>query len=102
METITIQPVPSQLIKVVLGGQNCQIAIYSKPQGLFFDLNSNGSNVVLGVIAHDANPLISARYLGFIGNLIFVDTQGSSNPTYDGLGTRYTLTYLNAAENVLI
>jgi hypothetical protein len=40
--------------------------------------------------------------MGFIGNLLFVDTQGSSDPTYDGLGSRFSLVYLTAEEYALI
>ena len=37
--------------------------------------------------------LVRESYLGFVGQLVFVDMQGSSDPTYDGLGSRYLLTY---------
>lgn len=102
MQEIPIQPVPSQIAKVVLGGQNCQILIYQKPQGLFVDINADGSDIVTGVIARDAVPLVCREYAGFVGNLIFIDTQGASDPTYDGLGSRYSLVYLTAEEYALI
>lgn len=98
MQVIPIQPVPSQQLQVVLAGQNCQIAIYQKPQGLFFDLTSNGVSICTGVIAQDANPLNPISYTGFQGNLVFTDTQGNSDPVYTGLGSRYQLVYLTAAE----
>lgn len=98
MQLIPIQPVPSQQLQVVLAGQNCQIAIYQKPQGLFVDLSSNGVTISLATIAQDANPLNPISYSGFLGNLVFTDTQGSTNPVYTGLGSRYQLIYLTAAE----
>ena len=102
MQNIPIQPIPSQLVKVVLGGQNVQIFIYQKDQGLFVDINSDGVDIVVGVIARDAVPIICREYMGFIGNILFVDTQGGSDPTYNGLGSRFSLVYLTADEYGLI
>lgn len=102
MQNIPMQPIPSQLVKVVLGGQNVQIFIYQKDQGLFVDINSDGVDIVVGVIARDAVPIICREYMGFIGNILFVDTQGSSDPTYSGLGSRFSLVYLTADEYGLI
>jgi hypothetical protein len=102
MQTIPLQPVPTQATKVVLGGQNVQLLIYQKPQGVFVDINADGTDIVVGVIARDAVPLMCRDYLGFIGNLLFVDTQGNSDPSYDGLGSRFSLVYLTAEENALI
>ena len=102
MQTIPLQPVPSQSTKVVLGGQNCQILICQKQQGCFVNINSDGVDIVAGVIARDAVPLVCREYAGFVGNLLFVDTQGGSDPSYEGLGERWTLVYLTAEEYALI
>lgn len=98
MQQITLQPVPSQQLQVVLGGQNCQIAVYMKGSAMFVDVNANGADISTCVIARDAIPLVPTTYLGFVGNLLFTDTQGTSDPTYDGLGSRYQLVYLTASE----
>lgn len=98
MQVIPLQPVPSQQLQVVLGNQNCQIAVYLKGKHLFVDVNSNGADISIAVIAHDVVPLVPTTYLGFVGNLIFTDTQGTSDPTFDGLGSRYQLVYLTASE----
>ena len=102
MQEIQIQPVPSQITKVVLGAQNCQILIYQKPQGMFVDINVNGSDIVTGVIARDAVPLVCRHYVGFSGNILFIDTQGKDGPNYKGFGTRFSLVYLTAEEYALI
>ena len=39
--------------------------------------------------------LVPTAYLGFSGWLVFVDTQGSEDPQYAGLGTRWVLVYLD-------
>ena len=102
MQSVHLQPVPSQSTKVVLGGQNCQILVYQKPQGVFVDINADGVDISVGTIARDAVPLISREYAGFSGNLLFIDSQGSADPSYDGLGSRFDLVYLTAEEYALI
>ena len=97
-QQITLQAVPAQTLSIVLSGQNCQLSLYQKPQGLFVDLNADGADISIAVLAHDVVPLVPSAYLGFIGNLLFTDTRGSSDPTYDGLGVRYQLVYLTASE----
>lgn len=98
MLQIPLQPVPSQQLQIVLGGQNCQIAVYMLGTHIFVDLNVNGADISIAVIARDGISLVPTAYLGFVGNLIFVDTQGSSDPTFDGLGLRYQLLYVTAAD----
>jgi len=102
MEAIPLKPVASQITRVVLAAQNCQIYLYQKEQGLFFDLNVNGIDIVSGVIARDMVPLVCREYLGFAGNLIFVDSQGAIDPVYTGLGSRFELVYLTADEYALM
>ena len=102
MQTVPLQPVPSQSTKVVLGGQNCQILVYQKPQGVFVDINADGVDISVGTIARDAVPLVSREYAGFSGNLLFIDSQGSADPSYDGLGDCFALVYLTAEEYALI
>jgi len=102
MQEISLQAVPSQVTKVVLEGQNCQIFIYQKDAGLFVDLNVNGSDIVTGIIARDMDPVVCREYNLFVGDLIFVDTQGSDDPNYTGLADRFALVYLNEVENGLI
>ena len=106
MQVIPIQPVPSQQVLCVLGGQNCQISIYQRAgrgfTNLYVDLNSNGTNMFLATLAHNAVPLDPCNsYDGFEGNLFFIDTQGVDDPEYTGLGTRWFLVYLTPAELLL-
>lgn len=102
MQTVPLQSVPSQSTRVVLGGQNCQISLNQKPQGLFFDLSVDGVAIVNNIIARDAVPLVCREYVGFTGNLLFVDTQGSADPDYTGLAAKFSLVYLTAEEYVLV
>lgn len=100
MQTVPLQPVPSQTLAVNLGGQACQISVYQKLYGLFVDLYvDNGQTpIIVGVLAENLNRIVRSAYLGFQGDLAFQDTQGSRNPDWSGLGTRYLLRYLTAAD----
>jgi hypothetical protein len=102
MQAIPLQSVPSQTVRCVLGGQNCQIGLNQKDQGLFFDLSSDNVEIASAVICRDTAMLVSRGYSGFLGNLFFIDTQGSSDPNYAGLTGRFSLVYITAAENALI
>lgn len=92
---IPISAVASQSFTIQLGGQNCAINIYQLSTGLFFDLAVNGSDIVNTMICLNLVGLVREEYLGFIGQLAFVDTQGTDDPTYDGLGTRFQLVYIS-------
>jgi hypothetical protein len=98
MQQIALQAVPSQQLQIVLANQNCQIAVYQRSTGLYVDLNVGGADISIGVLALNLNPLVPTAYLGFAGNMLFVDTLGSTDPIYTGLGARYQLLYLTAAD----
>lgn len=93
MQVIPLTAVASQSFTVQLNGQNCEINIYQKSTGLYFDLTVNGESIVNTMICLNAVGLVREVYLGFIGQLVFIDTQGSDDPYYTGLGSRYVLTY---------
>lgn len=102
MQTVPLQPVPAQITRTVLGGQNCQIRVAQKGDFMYFDLNSNGAEIVTSVIIRDAVPLLARAYTGFSGNFVFIDTQGSDDPGFDGVGSRFNLVYLTTEEDALI
>lgn len=91
---VTLQPVASQQVQTVLGGQQCQIAVYVKNQCMFLDMMVNGTQVIYAVQCKNLVSLIPTAYIGFVGWLMFIDTQGSEDPKYTGLGSRWQLLYL--------
>lgn len=98
---IPLRAVPNQTLTTLLGNQNCRINVYQKFFGLFLDLTVVGSTTVpitTGALCEWNNPLVRYSYLGFIGDLCFIDTQGQSDPDYTGLGSRFQLVYLEAAD----
>ncbi|MEN4918189.1 hypothetical protein ABE485_05920 [Achromobacter spanius] len=82
----------------MLSGQNCQISVYQKTTGIYLDLEVDNSPIVTTVLCHDRVRLVRSAYLGFFGDLTFVDTQGHADPQYENLGSRFVLAYLEALE----
>ena len=95
---MTIQVIPitataAQKFDILLGTQNCTISLYQKNTGLFFDMTVDGNSCVNTVICLNLVGLVREAYYGFIGQIGFVDTQGTDDPTYEGLGDRFQLVY---------
>jgi hypothetical protein len=97
-QIVPLQAVPSQTTQIVLASQNCQINVYQSPVALFIDLFVNDEPVRVGIIAQNLNLIVREAYLGFSGDFVFQDTQGSSDPIFSGLGSRFQLLYLAAAD----
>lgn len=89
---------PNQVLTVTLANQACRVNIYQKTTGLYIDLYVSDVLVIAGVLALDANKIVRDTYLGFIGDLAFFDTQGSDDPTYVGLGSRWVFMYLEVSD----
>jgi hypothetical protein len=97
-QVVPLQPVPSQTTQIVLANQNCQINVYQAPTALFVDLVVNDEPIRLGIIAQNLNRIVRSSYLGFSGDFVFNDTQGTDDPSYSGLGSQFQLLYLSASE----
>lgn len=98
MQLIPIQDVPSQNFSINLGGQQCQINIYTRTTGLYCDLYVNNVLIIGGVLCLNLSKIVIDAYLGFQGDLIWNDSQGTSAPSSPGLGTRYQFYYLELSD----
>ena len=116
MQLIPISAVPSQTFSASLDGQAASFALYQLGAGeageMFMDLTSNGVSIFSAkqCRAYGGLPntrarfmLTGRRYLGFLGDLLFLDTQATAlNPTEDpqasGLGARWQLMYFTEAD----
>lgn len=98
MLIIPTLPVPAQEFSVSLNNQPCQMRLYQLRTGLYIDLFVNDELIIGGVICQNLNRIVRSLYLGFQGDLMFIDSEGSGDPEYTGLGSRYNLAYLTAEE----
>lgn len=93
MIEITLEKVPAQEVNVILNKQKVRIRVFQLSTGLYVDVYKNDEPVCLGVLALNLNKIVRYKYLDFDGDLFFMDTQGSSDPQYKGLGERFILCY---------
>jgi hypothetical protein len=98
MLIVPVQAAPNQTLSVLLANQLCQVTLRTRFYGLFMDVSVNDAPIVQGVICQNWNKIIRSAYLGFVGDLAFWDTQGSNDPAYIGLGSRYLLYYLEKSD----
>lgn len=98
MLIVPLRPLPNQTVSVQLAGQVCQIDVFQKSRGLFLNLYVSNVLILGGAICQNLNRVVRSVYLGFSGDLAFIDNQGNTDPVYTGLGTRYSLAYVTAEE----
>ncbi len=101
MLIIPLKSVPTQSLSVVLSNQVCQINLRTTAFGLYMDLYVSNALIVAGVLCQNLNLIVRDPYLGFIGDFIFIDNQGVSDPDYTGLGlagSRFSLAYLSPTD----
>lgn len=98
MIVVPLIATPSQDVKIVLNSQSCDIGVAQKGAHVYLTLSLPSGSVLNSAIARDRVRLVREAYLGFIGDLAFVDLQGLDDPAWAGLGTRYILVYLDPSE----
>lgn len=98
MQTIPLQAIYAQTFTVSLGGQSCVITVRQRSTGMFFSLVVNGVTLMTEVLIQQRSLMVRQPSLGFIGDLVFVDTQGSEAPEWSGLGSRWILMYLTPSD----
>lgn len=100
MQTISIEPKKSQSLSITLAGQLCIIRLIQRESFIYMDLTVNGNPIMQGVPCLYGNKMVGYAYLGFKGDMVFIDNDGQSDPSYEGLGSRYILHYIEESEIV--
>jgi hypothetical protein len=101
MMIVPLNPVPNQTELINIGSPTiiqCQLNVYQKNVGMFLDLYIEGNLTLSSILCRNLTPLIINSYFGFPGELVFVDTLLNLDPIYTGLGTRWFLVYITAAD----
>lgn len=98
MLIIPLQPLPNQTVTVTLDNQVTQINVYQTFEALFMDVYLENTLIIGGVICENQNRIIRSAYLGYSGDFAWIDTQGSLDPNYSGIATRFFLSYLTEDE----
>lgn len=90
---IPIKAAPAQTLDTVLNGQYVSISLQSRNGRMYASVWLDKTTVVLERVCLDGVPLVNEAYRGMVGDLYFIDTLGSSDPTWELLGTRFVLIY---------
>ena len=99
MLKIPLKQVPSQKLRVVLGGQNCTINLYYRFGNTYMDLVVGNNAVINGAICRNRSSVVNVANHVFAGALYFLDLLGDSDPNYKLFNDRYTLLYVSANES---
>lgn len=100
MLTVSLSQEKEQTLSVTLAEQQCVIRLVQRYSGIYMDLTVNDEVVMQGVPCWYANKMVRYSYLGFKGDLVFLDNEGESDPQWDGLGDRFPLYYLEESDLV--
>ena len=95
---VPVQPIPNQTLNISLGGQSCTLNLYQQAFGMYLDVIIGTNPIVQGIICLNNNLIVRNTYFGFLGDFVFIDTQGSSDPVYTGLSSRWFLAYLTTTD----
>ena len=82
---VPVAAVPNQFFSTTLNGVTWQITLNMRKDKLYASLESSDSKVLHNRVCLDRT------YIGF--GFFFYDIDGTSDPTYDGLGTRYLMVW---------
>lgn len=91
---IPIQPIPNQVVTVLINNQKLKIELRQKSTGLYCSLFLDDVLKLRNIICHDRVAFPEDSYHGLNCTLQFVDTQGLDDPEYSLLGSRFLLAAL--------
>lgn len=98
MLVVPLQPLPNQTLQVQLNNQPCTIEVVQFAYGLFMTVYVGSTIIIATVLCENFNRIVRSSYLGLLGDFVFLDTQGTDDPIYTGLGSRFQLLYLFPSE----
>ncbi|MFP1767250.1 phage baseplate plug protein [Lonsdalea quercina] len=100
MNIVSLENSKSQSVLANLGSQACLIRLIQRESFLYMDLTVDGVPVLQGVPCLYGNRIVRYSYLAFKGDLFFLDNEGSSDPSWNGLADRFPLYYISEDELV--
>lgn len=97
---IPLMNIPAQMFSIILGEQNCDIAIYWRKGRFYCDLSVENMPLLQGAICENRARVNQSPTPYFKGSLHFFDIEGDTWPEVDFLEKRYVLIYLEDGEAV--
>ncbi|CAI3955078.1 unnamed protein product [Commensalibacter communis] len=95
MKIISLNAIDAQEFSSNFDGTMYSFRLMDKGNaGVFMDIYDGVDPVLTGILCLDRVRLVRSAYVNFPGDLMFVDQEGFTHPTYTGFGSRYLLYYL--------
>lgn len=91
--TIDLAATASQTVTTTLSGKTVRLWVRQLSTGLYVDIWVEETPFLMGILCLAGTPLIRNPASVLPVELVFLDTQGSEDPDYTGLGTRWVLAY---------
>lgn len=95
---IPLQPITNQEFVIMLEQRDWNIRLIQRLNRMYLSLWIDNIEIWSGSICRDRLPFVQSKTQNVTGNLVFVDMEGTSDPTYEGLGSRYKLFYFTDDE----
>jgi hypothetical protein len=98
MLVIPLAVKPNQTMNIMLSGVGYTIDVNQRSGLVYVNISQADERIIESVICRDRVKLIRQKYIPFVGNLVFVDQAGKSDPDYIGFGSRFILYYMEPVE----
>lgn len=92
---ISLSKDPNQVFTTELDGKVCEFEIVSRYGYTFMNLTVDDEVQFKGIICQNRNNILQYKCYKLNGELMFIDTQGNSNPEAEGFGERFFLVYVH-------
>ena len=90
---LNLMNVPSQDTTFSINGNKVGVKLLTRGSYLYCSISINDEARLNGIICHNKTNIIQYPIKELQGSLYFEDTQGDSDPIYDGLNDRWILIY---------
>ncbi|MFT9088910.1 MAG: hypothetical protein ABF436_09975 [Acetobacter okinawensis] len=90
---IPLGAVAYQSLRVPLSGHAVRLTLQQRGTGLYAAVWVDDVPVLAGALCQDRTWLVRDSAGALPGDMAFADTQGTQDPDYTGLGSRFVLVY---------
>lgn len=98
IQQIPIKASPSQTLDIILAEQNVTIVLQARLGKLFADVALDNVAAVRGRLCHDRTQILNESYRGFKGEIFFLDKNGTEDPNWREINSRFVLLYWDGNE----
>ncbi|QCE34702.1 hypothetical protein FAI40_04680 [Acetobacteraceae bacterium] len=88
---IPLSPLPNQIFTLQLQNHLLKLHLYQRTYGLFLDLWIDNVLTLAGRLCLNNTFLLQDKAAPLNGDFIFIDSEGSEDPDYTELGSRFKL-----------